>query len=103
MAALPCPRASTAGGRALGGGGWVLRGEEVRFSTRRIFPARACSLGCASRWMRVRFPAHPGDAVHRSLTQPSSLVRRARLLGVVSSYVGGAYGCAAEVTGVGGR
>ena len=35
MAALPCPRTSTAGESALAAEAWLFREEEVRFSTRR--------------------------------------------------------------------
>ena len=49
MAALPCPRASTAGESALAAEAWLLSGEEVRFSTRGILPVAGSALDGASR------------------------------------------------------
>ncbi len=49
MAALPCPRTSTAGESALAVEAWLESGEEVRFSTRGILPLRDRSQEGASR------------------------------------------------------
>jgi hypothetical protein len=49
MAALPCPRASTAGESALAAEAWLLSGEEVRFSTRGILLLREAPVAGASR------------------------------------------------------
>jgi hypothetical protein len=49
MAALPCPRTSTAGWSALAAEVRLLGEEEIRFSTRGILPYRGGSLGGGSR------------------------------------------------------
>src|SRR3954454_13696987 len=91
MAALPCPRASTAGESALAAEAWLLSGEEVRFSTRRIMPPGQRALEGASRSIQVRLP---------TVLNAAELAGQAgsAACGVVSSGVAGAYGCAAEGT-----
>src|SRR3954465_13647424 len=53
LAALPSPRASTAGESALAAAAWLLSGEESRFSTRRIFALARGGFGGASRLLGV--------------------------------------------------
>ena len=77
MAALPCPRASTAGESALAAEAWLLSGEEVRFSTRRILPAGGPRLERATQSTLVRFTAGVEGAT------------RPRLLGNVHVRAGG--------------
>src|SRR4051794_25120410 len=84
LAALPSPRASTAGESALAAAAWLLSGEESRFSTRRSFAPRVVFLGGASRllgvWLARTAGVGPTPAKirrHAGVAQ-SSLVRSAR-------------------------
>src|SRR5215218_4881461 len=56
MAALPCPRASTAGESAVAAAAWLLSGEEVRFSTIGSFLDLGALLAGASLSVRVWLP-----------------------------------------------
>src|SRR3954471_4121095 len=63
MAALPCPRTSTAGESALAAEAWLFCEEEVRFSTRRSLPVEAVLLLRAGWGGAVRLTRELGRVV----------------------------------------
>src|SRR5690348_6312128 len=66
MAALPCPRASTAGESAWAAAAWLLSGEEDRFSTVRSLLHRGVMRRRASLRVRVWLARGSGVEVARS-------------------------------------